>query len=137
MKKIQKFMNKKGFSLVELIIVIAIMAALIAVLAPQYLKYVNKSRKTADQSSVDEVVTAMKIALSDPELTRQSADFTVTYPKAGGTLTTGAANTEVAKAITDACGSVPALKYYTSNVTIDYKVATSTTPEKITVNYPS
>ncbi|MDE7360278.1 MAG: prepilin-type N-terminal cleavage/methylation domain-containing protein, partial [Lachnospiraceae bacterium] len=34
-------MNDKGFSLVELIIVIAIMAILIVVLAPQYLKYVE------------------------------------------------------------------------------------------------
>ena len=32
-----KKMNNKGFSLVELIIVIAIMAVLIVVLAPQYL----------------------------------------------------------------------------------------------------
>lgn len=37
-------MNDKGFSLVELIIVIAIMAVLVVVLAPQYLKYVERSR---------------------------------------------------------------------------------------------
>ena len=35
--KNEKKMNNKGFSLVELIIVIAIMAVLIAVLAPQYM----------------------------------------------------------------------------------------------------
>ena len=36
----KKEMNNKGFSLVELIIVVAIMAVLIGVLAPTYLKYV-------------------------------------------------------------------------------------------------
>ena len=41
-------MNDRGFSLVELIIVIAIMAILIVVLAPQYLKYVERSRNSTD-----------------------------------------------------------------------------------------
>ncbi|MEG1633690.1 MAG: type II secretion system protein, partial [Oscillospiraceae bacterium] len=55
----------KGFSLVELIIVIAIMAALVAVLAPQYVKYVEKSKVTADISNLDSVLNALKIAATD------------------------------------------------------------------------
>lgn len=61
--------NNKGFSLVELIIVIAIMAILVGVLAPQYLKYVEKSRVSADMDQLDSVYTACTTAAADPDLT--------------------------------------------------------------------
>jgi type IV pilus assembly protein PilA len=61
-----KRLNNGGFSLVELIIVIAIMAVLVGVLAPQYLKYVEKSRQSADISSVDELLSAIEIYSADP-----------------------------------------------------------------------
>lgn len=64
-----KKMNNKGFSLVELIIVIAIMAILVGVLAPQYLKYVEKSRKSADLDTLDSIYTACTTAASDAEVT--------------------------------------------------------------------
>ncbi len=37
--------NRKGFTLVELIVVIAILGVLMAVLVPQYIRYVEKSRE--------------------------------------------------------------------------------------------
>ena len=52
MNKKQKSLTNKGFSLVELIIVIAIMAVLVGVLAPQFLKYVERSRKSTDVQNV-------------------------------------------------------------------------------------
>ena len=62
-----KKMNNKGFSLVELIIVIAIMAILIVVLAPQYLKYVEKSRNSTDLQSATEFKDAIEIWAADPD----------------------------------------------------------------------
>ena len=55
----------KGFSLVELIVVIAIMAVMVAVLAPSLLQYVERSRAQKDDSAMGELTNAVMLALSD------------------------------------------------------------------------
>ena len=54
-----KKMNNKGFSLVELIVVIAIMAVLVGVLAPQFIKYVESSRRSTDVSNAQNIQSAV------------------------------------------------------------------------------
>lgn len=57
--------NNKGFSLVELIVVIAVMAVLVVVLAPAYLRYVDKAKLQKDISAVSEVVEAIKVSTAE------------------------------------------------------------------------
>ena len=82
--------NNKGFSLVELIIVIAIMAVLMAVLAPQFLRYVERSRLQSDNTAIGEIANACKVAATDEdvaaEISAAAAGITITIP-----LTTPAA----------------------------------------------
>ncbi len=46
-----KKLNKKGFTIVELVIVIAVIAILAAVLIPTFTSVVNNAKKSADQSA--------------------------------------------------------------------------------------
>lgn len=64
-----KLMNRakkdnKGFSLVELIIVIAIMAILIGVVALQVVPYLEKSRTSKDKQLVDSVYSAFQTGIA-------------------------------------------------------------------------
>lgn len=62
----ERKIDNKGFSLVELIIVIAIMAILIGVMSPQLMKYVERARQSKDTQAVDSVHTAIVTAMLDP-----------------------------------------------------------------------
>ena len=83
-----KKMNNKGFSLVELIIVIAIMAVLVGVLAPQFLKYVESSRQSRDEQSMGEVNNAVKVACADEKVFSALNTGSTTVTFGGGTAAT-------------------------------------------------
>ena len=72
MKKMK--MNNKGFSLVELIIVIAIMAILAGALAPALIKYVAKSRRSSDISNAQTLATGITTALSSEKAADDASD---------------------------------------------------------------
>lgn len=94
-------LNNKGFSLVELIIVIAIMAVLVGVLAPQYIKYVEKSRRSADGATVSEIASAMQVIASDPSISLKTTGATYTYSKDASDNKKLVASSDLAALLTD------------------------------------
>ena len=81
-KKLQKYLSgeREGFSLIELIIVIAIMAILIGVIALAVIPYLEKSRVGKDQQTVDTVYGAFQATIADQKI---ADDITVTIPVSG------------------------------------------------------
>lgn len=57
--------NNKGFSLIELIIAIAILIILTGLLAPQFMKYIEKSREAKDVQAMDTVYSSVQAALAN------------------------------------------------------------------------
>ena len=85
MEKKQRTLNNKGFSLIELIVVIAIMAILVGALAPQYMKFVERSRKSTDVQNVAAIKSALEVYAADPMVTTnalESGEVTITTTEA-------------------------------------------------------
>lgn len=86
-----KKLNNQGFSLVELIIVIAIMAVLIGVLAPTYLGQVKKSKISTDLQNAQELATSIAVKLATDEATGTNVVAGTAYAEVTSTVTGGVA----------------------------------------------
>ena len=84
--------KNKGFSLVELIIVIAIMAILAAAIAPALIRYIDKSRKADDVTAAGTIATAANAALAN------EAAYDAVATAMNGTTLVATANVQTAAA---------------------------------------
>ena len=121
MEKKQRELNNKGFSLIELIVVIAIMAILVGAIAPQVTKYIKRARVAQDQQTLSTVYTAVTTGLADIAIE--------------GKTTTGWDNTKTLDAQTgDLANAVKAILSDTLDVTVKSDEGTAGNADgKITV----
>ncbi len=99
--------NNKGFSLVELIIVIAIMAILVGVMAPQLIKYIEKTNVSSDIQLCDSVRTAIMTAALDPDCVKAGENI---VSGSGVAITTAVPGTSMQSMIEETLGcSISAL----------------------------
>lgn len=115
MKKMSQ-KNNKGFSLVELIVVVAIMAVLMGILVPTLVKNVEKSKKQKDASAIEEIRTTMVTNLADP--TYSDLEATIVYDaqtleitKGGVTVSGSTTAADVSSFLTAVSGDVKDWKF--------------------------
>ena len=70
----KKQMNRKGFTIVELVVVVAVIAVLVAVLIPTFSGIIKKANMSADQSAVYSMNTAIAIAETEVTTLEQAVD---------------------------------------------------------------
>jgi type IV pilus assembly protein PilE len=58
---LRKMQNQKGFTLIEILVVVIIVAILAAFAVPRYLRYVEKSRSTEAQTAIRSLRTAYDV----------------------------------------------------------------------------
>lgn len=86
MKKIRQN-SKKGFTLVELIVVLVILAVMAAMLVPALTGYIDEARKKKDYNAASEVLTAAQSAVAryygDTPATSATPSGAATYVMTG------------------------------------------------------
>ena len=86
---------KKGFTLIELMIVIAIIGILAAVAIPMYSDYTKKSRTAEVQQNLNEIVKMQLIWKEDPNGGSKTGQYTTGFATLGFKTNVGTFNSDV------------------------------------------
>ena len=91
--------QNRGFSLIELIVVIAVMAVLLGVLVPTLVRNIEKSRHQTDLSNISEVLRAFELMIAIEPYAYMSG--TVTYKGGEFKIEEGNASADLGDKITE------------------------------------
>lgn len=112
--------KNKGFSLVELIVVIAIMIVLVAVLAPVFTKYVEQSRRATDVQNANSIAEAVLVDAADGTIKKDETKVVA----AGAPTSIKSAPTAKGDAVKE--GGSFVYKYTKATNTVNVYVSTTT-----------
>lgn len=110
--------NKKGFTLIEMIVVIAIIGVLAAILVPSLSGYVNSAKATKSSANARTFYTAAQAAVTSLE--------TSSSPVGSGTSYNKGDNTDLDSKIQELLGASNYGKITSYSVTVDSNGAVST-----------
>ena len=116
----KKTTNNKGFSLIELIIVIDIMAVLVASIAPNLTKYLGSSKKNTDKKNADELASQIQTCITDYETENgYIGACSITWSATGASTTNATFQSMLNAAITSSTASKEVTNSYaTANVAL-------------------
>lgn len=98
---------QKGFTLIELMIVIAIIGILAAIAIPQYQNYITRSQASRVMGETSQIKTAVETCILDGRTTKIVHGGTVAAADAATTCVTGATQSNLLGAATTAAVGYP------------------------------
>lgn len=121
-----KLKEKKGFTLIEMIIVIAIIAILIALIAPNMTKFLGTAKKTKGEAAAKTLYTAATAYVTDLSVAGETIPSEI---KKDGTSATAGETTDREKFEASYLNEKELKSITTYTITIDPGTATVTSAE--------
>ena len=120
MKNVMKKLNKKGFTLAELLIVVAIIAVLVAISIPIFSSQLEKAREATDMANIRAAYAEASADLLTNDASTYSKDIDAQQTKANWQSDGDAAQTKIADIDVDAS-------------TTGWTIAADTTNNRVTI----
>lgn len=74
---------RRGFTLIEVIVIVVILGVLAAVIAPRFLSRIGQSKQSVTEANASSLVTAVKLFMADHGAPEQGATIDILWERPG------------------------------------------------------